>query len=114
MSNRYRVAYSTSSRDDMKRMRKYIIKTFRYIEYGKNFTQKMREARKRLEDAPFGYHEIDLEYRDLDIRLLVHKSYMLFYTIDVEEKTINVLRILQEGMDWMRIIKKWLKEHEID
>lgn len=114
MRSRYKVEYSFSSREDIKNKRKYIIKTFKYLELGKSFTQKIREAKKRLEDAPLGYHGVDLEYRGYDIRLLVHKNYMLFYTVDVTSKTIYVLRVLQEGMDWMRIIKKWVKEHEND
>ena len=110
----YKVEYSLTSRDDMKRMRHYIIKTFKYLEYGKNFTKKMKEAKQRLLEAPFGYHSTELVYRGYDIRLLVHKGYLFFYTLDVKNKTINVIRVLQDGMDWMRIIKRWIKEQETE
>ena len=110
----YTIEYSLASRDDIKRMRRYIVKTFKYLEYGKNFTKKMKEARLRMLDAPLAYHSIELEYRGYDIRLLVHKGYLFFYTTDITYRTIYVVRVLQEGMDWMRIIKRWIKEHEED
>lgn len=35
-------------RDDMRKMKKYILDTFKYRELGENFTKKMKEAAKEL------------------------------------------------------------------
>ena len=31
--------------------------------------------------------------------------YLLFYTVDEAVKTVTVLRVMQDGMDWQYIIK---------
>lgn len=51
----------------MRKMKKYILETFKYCELGENFTKKM---------------------------------------------TVTVLRVMQDGMDWQFILKRWLKENE--
>lgn len=34
-----------------------------------------------------------------------------FYVVDEDKAVITVLRILNDGRDWMSIIKKWLRKH---
>lgn len=114
MAGKYKIVYTNSSRKDMRQMRNYIVKTFKYREYGVNFSKKIKEGVNKIADAPLGYQQIELEYRGYDIRMLVHKTYLLFYIVDFRQRSITILRILQGGMDWMRIIKKWLREHEED
>lgn len=36
--NEYRIEYTFSSRDDMRKMKRYILDTFKYRELGENFT----------------------------------------------------------------------------
>ena len=38
------------------------------------------------------------------------ESYLLFYTVDEAVKTVTVLRVMQDGMDWQYIINRWLRE----
>ena len=42
--DKYKIEYTFSSRDDMRKMKKYILDTFKYRELGENFTKKMKEA----------------------------------------------------------------------
>ena len=36
---------------------------------------------------------------------------LFFYVVDEDKAVITVLRILNDGRDWMSIIKKWLRKH---
>ena len=38
-------------------------------------------------------------------------NHLLFFIVDEYKATVTVLRVLQDGMDWQYIIKKWLKEN---
>ena len=46
MKQNYKIEYTHSGRDDMRKMKKYILDTFKYRELGGNFTKKMKEAAK--------------------------------------------------------------------
>ena len=41
------------------------------------------------------------------------ESYLLFYTVDEAVKTVTVLRVMQDGMDWQYIINRWLRGKRI-
>ena len=45
---KYKIKYTYSGRDDMRRMKKYILDQFKYKELGENFTQKMKKATNGL------------------------------------------------------------------
>lgn len=79
----YKIEYSHSSRNDIRNMKRYIIDTFKYYEYGNNFTKKMKS----------------------------YRTYLFFYIVDVDTHTITVLRVLKDGMDWKTILKYWLKDN---
>lgn len=52
--NEYRIEYTFSSRDDMRKMKRYILDTFKYRELGENFTKKMKEATERIKNVTNG------------------------------------------------------------
>ena len=51
---KYKVQFTESSRDDMRGMKEYILRTFCYRELGENFTRKMRKAVEKLKIMPMG------------------------------------------------------------
>ena len=110
MSRIYSVEYTYSARDDMLGMKKYILDTFKYRELGDSFVKKMKEAEKSLKVLPAGYNTVGFQYRGYDIHLKPYKSYLFFYVIDEEKAVLTVLRVLQDGMNWEYILKRWLSE----
>lgn len=110
MSCIYRVEYTYSARDDMLGMKKYILDTFKYRELGDSFIKKMKEAEKSLKVLPTGYNSIGFQYRGYDIHLKPYKSYLFFYVIDEKNAVLTVLRVMQDGMNWEYILKRWLRE----
>lgn len=107
----YKIEYSHSSRNDIRNMKKYIIDTFKYYEYGNNFTKKMKAAANILKASPFAYGTVEFRYRGYDIRMKSYRAYLFFYIVDVDTHTITVLRVLQDGMDWKTILKYWLRDN---
>lgn len=114
MSRIYSVKYTYSARDDMLGMKKYILDTFKYRELGDSFIKKMKEAEKSLNVLPAGYNTVGFQYRGYDIHMKPYKSYLFFYVIDEEKAVLTVLRVLQDGMNWEYILKRWLREQGND
>ena len=110
--DKYKIEYTFSSRDDMRKMKKYILDTFKYRELGENFTKKMKEATEGLKTLPTGFDTVGFQYRGYDIHMKPYRTYLFFYVVDNEKKIVIVLRVMQDGMDWQFILKRWLKDFE--
>ena len=108
---KYKIKYTYSSRDDMRRMKKYILDQFKYRELGENFTQKMKKASNELKTMPSGHDTVGLRYKGYDIHLKSYKTYLFFYIVNDEDATVTVLRVLQDGMNWQFIMKQWLAQN---
>lgn len=107
----YTIKYAYSSRNDIKGIKQYILKTFKYRELGENFTRKVKEAVKSLKMMPTGYETTGFVYRGYDIYIKPYRTYLLFYVVDGEANVVTILRVLQDGMNWKYIINRWLKEN---
>lgn len=109
MRKKYTIKFVPSARSDLARMKRYILNEFKYFEYGLNFDNKIKEATTIIKSAPESNKVTEFRYRELDIYMRCVKSYLYFYV--VEDKTISVLRVLKEGMNWEYIMKLWVKQH---
>jgi plasmid stabilization system protein ParE len=109
---KYKLEFTYSSRDDMHSMKKYILENFKYRELGENFTRKMKEASNLLKNHPESYDTIGFKYRGYDIHLKPFRTYLFFYVVDDKSHKVTVLRVLQDGMDWKFIIKRWLDDNK--
>ena len=109
---KYKIKYTYNSRDDMRRMKKYIFDQFKYRELGENFTQKMKKATNGLKALPGGHNTIGFSYRGYDIHLKPYLTYLFFYIVNEEEATVTILRVLQDGMNWQFIMKQWLAQNK--
>lgn len=66
---------------------------------------------KQLDTFPTGREMTDFQYRGYDIYIEPCENHLLFYTVNENRSTVTVLRILQDGMDWQNIIKRWLRKN---
>lgn len=103
------VQYTEAARSDIKEKKMYILQTFRYRAYGENFSRKMKEAEERLKNLPVLPTATDFTYRGYDIYLLVHKTYLFLFIAD--GSLITVLRVFENGMNWKRILERWLRQN---
>ena len=102
---KYKVVIAQSGKLDVKEKKKYILQQFKYREYAENFSKKIKKAVLALDTLPTGYNTTGFRYRGYDIYMKPCESYLLFYTVDEAVKTVTVLRVMQDGMDWQYIIK---------
>lgn len=110
-NKKYKVVIAQSGKLDVKEKKKYILQQFKYREYAENFSKKIKKAVLALDTLPTGYNTTGFRYRGYDIYRKPCESYLLFYTVDEAVKTVTVLRVMQDGMDWQYIINRWLREN---
>lgn len=109
MDKRYKVVIAQSGKEDIKQKKRYIIQNFKYREYAENFSSKMKKAVESLKIFPEGFQTTGLRYRGYDLYIKLQDNHLLFYTIDEDKAVVTVLRILQDGMDWEYIIRRWIQ-----
>ncbi len=69
------------------------------------------EAARSLKTMPAGYETTGIFYRGYDVYIKPYRTYLFFYVVDEDEKTVTILRGLQDGMNWRYIINRWIKEN---
>jgi len=59
-----------------------------------------------LENTPNIYPLVYDEYlAEKKLKFVIIKNYLLFYTVNEDEKTVNVIRFLYARRDWKNILK---------
>ncbi|SDI78003.1 ParE toxin of type II toxin-antitoxin system, parDE [Pseudobutyrivibrio sp. 49] len=107
----YSLTFAKSALEDQIELKTYILEHFMYEEYGDNFDAKMKSAALYIKNTASSIRPTSFYYRGYVIYMLVHKSYLFFYVVNEDKAVITVLRILNDGRDWMSIIKKWLRKN---
>lgn len=62
---------------------------------------------------PFKSLGIGFHYRGYQIHKKIYKSYLLFYIVNTSENTIEVLRVLQNSINWQKVIRRSAPYHFI-
>lgn len=57
-----------------------------------------------LDTFPSGNEQSGFTYRGYEIYFKPYQTYLLFYTIDEYQKTVVILRVLQDSQNWKYII----------
>ena len=106
MLKNHTIRFVPSARDDLERMKKYILSEFKYSQYGVNFDNKIKAASNLIKNSPTSYQSTEFRYKGHDIYMRCVKSYLFFYVVD--DNKISVLRVLKDGMNWEYIMKMWI------
>ncbi len=48
-----------------------------------------------------------------DIYQKLYRTYLLFYIVDDDLSVVTVLRVLQDGMNWQYILRRWIGEQTV-
>lgn len=109
---KYKLKFTDAAKEDQTNLKRYILKQFKYKEYGENFDAKMRSAYETVKNVNKSIDPIKIIYRGYNIFLLSHKTYLFFYIVDEDRRVITILRVMQDGMNWMPHIMKWIGQNE--
>lgn len=71
------------------------------------FSQKIKNSIKSLENFPEGYSPTGFSYRGYEIFLKPTDTYLIFYTIHQGSRTITILRVMQDRMNWKYHLRLW-------
>lgn len=105
----YQILITETAKQDLREIAFYIAGRAMDNEVAKHFVTELREQCMKLADFPqSGAFPNDRILRSLDFRYIVHKEYLIFYTIDEAQKIVYVLAIFNSRKDYLRVMRKFM------
>lgn len=105
----YQIRITETAKQDLREIAFYIAERSMDNEIAKRFVIELREQCARLTDFPqSGALPKDRVLRSLEFRYIVHKDYLIFYSIDEPQKIVNVLAIFNSKKDYLRVMRKFI------
>ena len=101
MSEKYDVKLSIKAKDDLKRIVLYIKNELNELSIASKYANMLRNEIKTLEYSPQKFAIIDDDaIKDLNIRKLIIKNYIVFYRVNENKNIVNIERILYGASNW--------------
>ncbi len=107
----YKLYETNEAVEDVTKLAVYMIDKFKNRKAAGDFMNAYDKQVDDLKYFPFGYRGISLEYRGYEIRLKPFGTYNIFFIIDIENKSIVVLRILKDLQNWKTILENQREYH---
>ena len=105
----YQVRITETAKQNLREIAFYIAEHSRDNEIAKRFVTELREQCKRLVDFPqSGAVPKDRVLRSLDFRYIVHKDYLIFYSIDEAQRIVDILAIFNSKKDYLHVMRKYI------
>jgi plasmid stabilization system protein ParE len=101
----YRIEISEPAEHDLRDIVRYIAAQLSAPMTALKMMQAMEDAIAGLEHMPKSHPPVlDDRLQALGYRKLIVKNYIVFFTIDEANKTVNVERALYARRDWLRLL----------
>lgn len=98
---KYKIQLAIKAKNDFVGIIKYIRYNLLEPNIAKRYAKTIKEEIKKLEYMPQKFNITHSNIiKDDEIRKMVIKNYIVFYSIDENEKIVNVERILYGGTNW--------------
>ena len=105
----YTVVITDTAKQDLRDIAIWIAEQSKDIEAAKHFVDELRETCKKLERFPSkGSFPKERVLKSAGFRFVTHKDYLVFYLIDEESKTVNVMAIFNSKKDYMRVMRNFI------
>ena len=102
MSEKYDIKLSIKAKDDLKRIVLYIKNELNEPSIASKYANMIRNEIKTLEYSPQKFAIIDDDaIKDLNIRKLIIKNYIVFYRVNENKNIVNIERILYGASNWI-------------
>lgn len=102
MSEKYEVKLSIKAKDDLKGSVLYIKNELNEPNISRRYSKLIRNEIQSLENMPQKFAIIDDDdIKDLNIRKINIKNYIVFYRINEEKRIVNIERVLYGASDWL-------------
>ena len=98
----YELIYAEEADNDLIAIFNYIADDS--VDRAKNYLGKMEEVILQLKDFPeMGSESRYKELRALGIRILPFENYLIFYTVNKNDKRVNIIRILHGSVNYRKL-----------
>lgn len=105
----YTVVITDTAKQDLRDIAIWIAEQSKDIEAAKHFVDELRGKCKKLERFPSkGSFPRERVLKSAGFRFVTHKDYLVFYLIDEESKTVNVMAIFNSKKDYMRVMRNFI------
>ena len=104
MRQQYDIIISRYALEDIKSIKGYILKQFKYCEYAEKFSKKIKESIRKIKMFPKAYEKTEYKVEGLDVYVKHCDTYLIFFVVD--EKNIIIIRVLNGRMYWKSIIEQ--------
>ncbi len=106
----YTVVITDTAKQDLRDIAIWIAEQAKDIDIAKCFVNELRERCKKLDKFPStGSFPGDRVLKSAGFRFVTHKDYLVFYLIDEESKTVNVMAIFNAKKDYMRVMRNFIQ-----
>ena len=105
----YQVTLSAQANDDLRAIYEYIAYELRATENAKAQLRRLEERICALEEMPERHRRYEDEpWRTRGLRLMPADHYLVFYIVDQESGTVNIVRILYGGCDIFTQLERYM------
>lgn len=102
----YKLTVYETAKADMRDAVTYVSKTLREPETARSLLQRFRETVLSLALMPERFGLVSDRYlAALGLRMAPVGNYLIFYTVDISTRRVDVVRVLYGRRDWMQILK---------
>ena len=102
-----KIIYSPESLDDLIRIYSYISTVLLEPDTAEAQVNHIRDCIRKLDDLPFRHKVVDWEpWRTMEMRIFPVNSYDVYYLVNKDQTTVQIVRIFYSGRDVENIIKK--------
>lgn len=106
---KYKVIITETAKKDLRDISFWIAYRSKNIDIAKKFINELREAIRKLSIFPrSGSIPEDSIIKSSGFRFIVHKNYLIFYSIEESEKTVRIMAVFNSRQDYMRVIAKFI------
>lgn len=100
----YRIMFADTAIQDLHEISFYLAEQSQSREIAQRFVNELLDRCDRLNDFPqLGALPKDYALRARDYRFVPHKSYLIFYRVDNDTKTVTVSAIFNSKKDYRRL-----------
>lgn len=105
----YQVVLTDTAVQDLREIALWIADRSKDRELAKQFVADLRKECERLKFfSNAGAIPRDRVLKSVGHRFLVHKEYLIFYTVDEEHHRVNVMAIFNAKKDYMRVMRNFI------
>lgn len=104
---KYQIEFTDTAKSDLRNIAVYIAEQAKDREIAKKFVKELSEQCLPLEDFPqMGATPKDRMLISYGYRFLVHKEYLIFYSVDESTEKVYIQAVFNAKKDYTRVLKK--------